>query len=407
MFIKEKSSEDMDEDGGSTEMLPLTTSLSPNLESGSVLTRRTDDDDDDDDGDLENEWPEDESDHGIEADANKKKFAMSAEEHSTRTKFLKLMIGVIGIYSAFLYYGSLQEDVFRFESPQTGTKFTQAWFLQVLEAATNVFVGYLGLRFWSGGSTPNLPLKLFAYSGISQVSSKAANSLALAHGLSFPVATLAKSCKMAPIMVGSLFLGGATYGISDYAQVTLVIAGTMLVSMGKKKSSKEAHDSLLGVFYILLSLALGGVTGGYQKRLQRDCEAINIVPKQYDFMFWTNLFMCGTAIFIGLVVGDLHTGVAYCMENPEILSKILQFSACSAVGQSFVFYTLANFDPLITATVTTSRKLFSVLISVLFKGNPVSPIGWLGLLLAGIGILMEPITKVISRKYKSGEKTLS
>jgi UDP-galactose transporter B1 len=36
--------------------------------------------------------------------------------------------------------------------------------------------------------------------------------LALANGLSFPVATLAKSGKMAPVMIGSLILGGASYG---------------------------------------------------------------------------------------------------------------------------------------------------------------------------------------------------
>jgi hypothetical protein len=44
---------------------------------------------------------------------------------------LKLLIGVGGIYAAFLYYGTLQEDVFHYKAAD-GTKFTSAWFLQAL-----------------------------------------------------------------------------------------------------------------------------------------------------------------------------------------------------------------------------------------------------------------------------------
>lgn len=106
---------------------------------------------------------------------------------------LKLLIGAGGIYAAFLYYGSLQEDVFRYVS-STGSQFKQAWFLQVLEAAANVLVGWIGMTL--SGATRGIPLKMFGISGAAQVSAKAFTSLALANGLSFPVATLAKSGKV-------------------------------------------------------------------------------------------------------------------------------------------------------------------------------------------------------------------
>jgi UDP-galactose transporter B1 len=44
---------------------------------------------------------------------------------------LKLLIGAGGIYASFLYYGTLQEEVFHYMAAD-GTKFTQAWFLQAL-----------------------------------------------------------------------------------------------------------------------------------------------------------------------------------------------------------------------------------------------------------------------------------
>ena len=107
---------------------------------------------------------------------------------------VKLLIGAGGIYGAFLYYGSLQEDVFRYTALD-GAQFKEAWFLQVLEALANVVVGSLGLMVT--GATSGIPKKMFAISGATQVSAKAMTSLALANGLSFPVATL-----------GECFFGG-------------------------------------------------------------------------------------------------------------------------------------------------------------------------------------------------------
>lgn len=44
---------------------------------------------------------------------------------------LKLVIGAGGIYAAFLYYGTLQEDVFHYKAAD-GSMFKAAWFLQAL-----------------------------------------------------------------------------------------------------------------------------------------------------------------------------------------------------------------------------------------------------------------------------------
>jgi solute carrier family 35 (UDP-galactose transporter), member B1 len=307
-----------------------------------------------------------------------------AEAKAGLPDIAKLMIGAGGIYGAFLYYGSLQEDVFRYTSAD-GSSFKQAWFLQVLEALANVVIGFIGMQVT--GPTKGIPLKYFGISGAAQVSAKACTSLALANGLSFPVATLAKSGKMAPVMAGSLLLGGASYTVREYLQVAAIIGGTAIVSMGKKKGS--GSSSTMGVFYIFLSLVLDGVTAGFQKRLKTDTAQAGVKPKPYDFMFWTNLFMCATAIIIAGGLGEVQTGMAYCVANPEIYSKIVKFAICSAVGQSFIFYTIANFDPLVLSTVTTTRKIFSVLLSIFLKGHALSLTGWSGIAMACGGILSE------------------
>jgi UDP-galactose transporter B1 len=82
---------------------------------------------------------------------------------------MKLLISAGGIYAAFLYYGSLQEDVFRFVAPD-GSTFKQAWFLQVLEALANVLIGFVGMQLT--GPTKGIPLRMFAISGAAQVTAQ-------------------------------------------------------------------------------------------------------------------------------------------------------------------------------------------------------------------------------------------
>eukprot|EP01039_Chlorochromonas_danica_P003880 gene3880-4238_t len=303
-------------------------------------------------------------------------------------KIVKLLIGAGGIYSAFLYYGTLQEDVFHYTAAN-GDKFKAAWFLQALEAFANVIVGGLGLLL-TGGSG-KLPQDMFALSGLTQVCAKAFTSLSLASGVSFPVVTLAKSGKMVPVMIGSLLLGGAKYTLREYASVLAIIIGTCIVSMGKKSSSKSS--SIMGIAFILLSLTCDGITGGVQNKLKKKAKDMGVSIKPYDMMFWTNLYMGLAAAVFSLALGELNSGLSYCFANPLIFNKILKFAVCSAIGQSFIFYTIANFDPLFCTTITTTRKVFSVLLSIFLNGHALSPEGWFGLALASVGILAELLDK--------------
>jgi solute carrier family 35 (UDP-galactose transporter), member B1 len=81
----------------------------------------------------------------------------------------------------------------------------------------------------------------------------------------------------------------------------------------------------------------------------------------------------------------------------------VKFAICSAVGQSFIFYTIANFDPLVLSTVTTTRKVFSVLLSIFLKGHSLSMMGWSGIGLACAGILSELSNKSSGKGSKPGK----
>merc|ERR1712066_1042729 len=98
----------------------------------------------------------------------------------------------------------------------------------------------------------------------------------------------------------------------------------------------------------------------------------------------------------------MKEGLEFVWENKEVLEKIVKFSLCSAFGQSFIFYTIANFDPLVLSTITTTRKILSVLLSILWKGHPLSQTGWSGIALSCSGVISEMMAKASMSRVKSG-----
>ena len=326
---------------------------------------------------------------------------------------VKLLIGAGGIYASFLTLGKLHEQIFKGYKSEDGEKFTFAFFLQAVEAIANVVFAGIALRIM--GHQKGLPIKNFVTTGVAQVLAKACTSLALANGLSFPVVSLAKSGKMVPVMLGSMVLGGKTYRVKEYLMVAAILTGTAIVTIdqrnsGKDKedSGKDKEDSMWGMIFVTASLALDAVVGGLQTGIKKETkEKLGTEPAPFDFMFWTNLFMaCAAGIIVLLpfnaslevVQPELVRALAYCMKNPIITVKIALFSMCSAVGQAFIFFSIANFDPLTATTITTTRKIFSTLLSIFTENHSLSSLGWVGVASATVGISMDVIEKVVEPK---------
>eukprot|EP00913_Durusdinium_trenchii_P000271 g245.t1 len=130
-------------------------------------------------------------------------------------------------------------------------------------------------------------------------------SASLAVGLSFPVATMAKSAKMVPVMIGSLVLGSARFSSAELGQAAAIVGASRTEARCKTEKKKVHH---------------------------------------YDLMFWTNLYMAGASLLFALARSEMREGSRFCLQNPRLAGKILKFATCGALGQACVFYTIAHFD---------------------------------------------------------------
>lgn len=331
----------------------------------------------------------------------------------------QLLVGSLGIYASFLYYGLVQEDLYRYQGP-TGERFNLVWSHQVLESILAAMIGYVG-RTWltsttnsnaqtgGGGGSPTtasttttttaLPIAPYLQMGVTQLAAKSLISMSLEAGVSYPVLTIAKSAKIVPVMLGQLVLGGSSYSMRDYLFAILIVAGTALLSAGgnsntttnNETASTEATNTIPGLLLIFLSLTADGFTGGLQKKLQRVST-----PTTYDLMYFSHLAQLATALTVSVVVGEIWRVSDYLAANPTALWLVLVSSLCSAVGQCFVFYVISCFDPLVCTTITTTRKMFTVLLSISYKGHALTQVGCLGLGLACVALLVEIEGKITS-----------
>jgi len=287
---------------------------------------------------------------------------------------------VVGVFVAFGVFALAQEDVYK--RAYGGERFAATFFVLLCERAVNAVFATVGLAI-AGGSGARVARREIFASGASQMFAMAASNEALRY-VSYPTQVLGKSCKMVPVMVGGVVLGGRRFSASQYASTAFVTLGVAVFNLGGDAKKTSASDSAYGLALIALSLIMDAVTGGLQDRVKRTTKALNpnmkhAKPSVYESILYTNLSGAVVALGFAIFTGQLQSGLRACAAHADLARAVLVYSLTSAVGQNFIYYTITNFDVLILTTVTTTRKIFSTVYSV-FRDpqNALNTTQWLG-----------------------------
>merc|ERR1712029_562757 len=81
--------------------------------------------------------------------------------------------------------------------------------------------------------------------------------------------------------------------------------------------------------------------------------------------------------------------LGFIQRHPHVLWQLASFSVASALGQFFIFLCVSDFGPLPCSIITTTRKFFTVLASVIFFGNSLITRQCLGTILVFAGIFLD------------------
>ncbi|KAI1326354.1 solute carrier family 35 member B1 [Xylariaceae sp. FL0255] len=334
----------------------------------------------------------------------------------------QLVIAVSGIYGSFLTWAYLQEKLTTTPHISALTGETEVFkypvFLNTIQSLFAATTGamYLYASTPSGRSIPPiipsskilLPLLLVALTS-SLASPFGYASLAHIDYITF---LLAKSCKLLPVMFLHITVFRKRYPLYKYAVVAAVTAGVAVFTLHSGKKGKShggsgsgggGGNSVWGLLLLGINLLFDGLTNSTQDYIfgafqpysgpQMMC-ANNMMSTAVTAAYlllspW--LVHTGVGEWVGMDItgsaGELEEALAFMGRHPGVWTDVLGFAACGAVGQVFIFYTLATFSSVLLITVTVTRKMFTMILSVVAFGHRLSNMQVLGvgLVFGGIG----------------------
>ncbi|XP_060527203.1 solute carrier family 35 member B1 homolog [Cylas formicarius] len=301
-----------------------------------------------------------------------------------------------GIFVSFLYYGVLQETVTRgkysYETKKNDgsshivhEKFTFAITLVCIQCIINYVVACIAGLIWTQAEDKTAKL-YYASVSVTYLLAMVASNMAL-QWVPYPTQAVGKSAKPIPVMILGVLLGKKSYPFKKYLFVFLIVTG-IVIFMLKEGTEQISPDFEVGMGEVLLflSLVLDGLTGAIQERIRADAKPSGIQMMRAS-NGWSSIYMIAVALLTNEVVIFLKFASRY----PFVYYNLLAIGITSGIGQLFLYSMVSDFGPLSVSIVTTTRKFFTVLGSVLLFGNSLSSQQWMGAVLVFGGLFLDAI----------------
>ena len=328
--------------------------------------------------------------------------------------------------------------------PNSGEQFKYPNVIAILQASVATLVGYLYLK-WK--RTPYHPWDLI------RDHKRQLLMISLTQSTSSPLAThalqqvdyltymLAKSCKMIPVLLVHLLLYRTPVTTQKKIVAVLVSVGVTIFSLnghvhGHSHSHSHNHNhnyvnttrftslpkglsSFYGFGMLIASLFFDGLTNATQDKMLKSVNKSKETPEASTvkssnredsrtrdkrmapdvtgahLMFALNMFMVLWNLLY-LNIADklqLSNALRAVSQDPEICWYLILYSLCGAVGQCFIFHTLESYGSLVLITITVTRKMMSMVLSIVVYGKSVTAGQWAGILIVFSGITWEALEK--------------
>ncbi|RCI16342.1 hypothetical protein L249_2154 [Ophiocordyceps polyrhachis-furcata BCC 54312] len=352
-----------------------------------------------------------------------------------RSQLTQLATSVAGIYGTFLTWAYLQEKLTTTGYGPTEERWRYPVFLNTVQSILAAIVGAGYLVLTKGGSDKSIPavipsremlMPLLVVSVTSSLASPFGYA-SLGH-IDYVTFLLAKSCKLLPVMFLHVTLFRRRYPRYKYLVVGAVTLGVAVFTLYSTRSSSsnksdkrtswtddggDSSSLLWGLLLLTVNLLFDGLTNTTQDYIFRAFRpysgpqmmcANNIISSivTTSYLVAGPFFVAAVSPELASAFGldgeaELGAALAFVGRHPSVCKDLLGFALCGAVGQVFIFYTLSTFSSVLLVTITVTRKMFTMILSVVAFGHRLSRMQWLGVALVFGGIGVEA---AIARKEK-------
>jgi len=155
------------------------------------------------------------------------------------------------------------------------------------------------------------------------------------------------------------------------------------------------------VVLILVNLSMDGYTNNEQDRLYVD-HPISAMQMMKHNNFWQSIYQLIFLVLSWVVYGNegqLSGAIRMFRFCPAIRLDLFAFCVCGAVGQVLVFKLIKEYGSLVWITISVTRQLFTIVLSVLLFGHSVNWVQWSGVLLVFCGLSFEVLFNYLEKNH--------
>lgn len=292
---------------------------------------------------------------------------------------------LVGLMGSYLTWGVLQEKIMtqEYEGPEKRkSHFKDSQFL----VFSNRVLGFMITAVYLVAKRQfrhRAPLYKYSFASFSNIMSAWFQYEALKF-VNFPTQVLAKSCKIIPVMIMGKIISRNKYEFYEYLTAVMISVGMIFFLTGSTDESKStAMTTLTGVLLLTFYMIFDSFTSNWQGELFKSYSMSSI-----QMMCGVNLF---STLFTGASLamqGGFYSSLVFAVDHPKFVIDCIVLSISSAIGQLFIFYTIATFGAVVFTIIMTLRQAIAILLSCLIYQHRISFLGVIGVLIVFLAIFL-------------------
>ncbi|CAJ0580349.1 unnamed protein product, partial [Mesorhabditis spiculigera] len=209
--------------------------------------------------------------------------------------------------------------------------------------------------------------------------------------VSFPTQMIFKCSKVVVTMLMGTIVRRTRYTLFEYICGGLIAVGASLFLISSGPGSGKTGTTISGIILMLGYIVVDAFTTNWQKKL------FDTRPKvsKYQMMVGVNCFSTILCFVSLLEQGTLFISTRYALTHTGFIRDVLLLSLSGALGQLYIYSTIARFGPICFAIILTIRQIGSIILSSIYYHHPLTIYAICGLI-----IVFGAMFADIFRKYR-------
>lgn len=199
----------------------------------------------------------------------------------------------------------------------------------------------------------------------------------------FPVVMMFKSCNLISVILVGVLCSRVKdkklqLGVKKIVVGTIVTIGIIMFKVFDPESAgkKEKQTEVLGIVLLIVSLLADGFLPDFQAEIKTDYK-----PQPMEMMTEINKWVAIVSFIYSCALLEIFDILTFLFEHKYFCFHLLIMGVLSTVGQMFVYRMIKQFKQHFPPFVITTRKIFTVGLSIFYYHHETNFYQLLGLFL--------------------------